>query len=330
MISLPDDLASTCSSVLILEDPIKFQYTDTHNAKIFDCLQQLRANAKETNCFQLVVFHCDDIKQTEKLIKDAKRNIDDLFPKIFPISLSTKQLKQIVQIYGKTDSSNFFEKITEDANTSSIGHPLKLALFLRLPLYEPTEFCYGPIAFVLNELKAIGKSQSKNERILFTTLVRFILPNREMTRTDLEAILDQAVSDTLKDDEDRENLTRECIQQLLQRYIEKTQDGKSYKLIHDVITRCILFTCMKFDIHRDLVFKECDPSLLLNCIRPKTLQERIVAVGDVIFCHKTLDIALPTILFPSLVESFVQRNQMITMLFNVRFLENTQFKKKMV
>ena len=109
-ISIPDDLASTCSTVLILEDPIKFQYTDLHNAEIFDCLLQLKANAEKTNCFQVVVFHCEDIEQTEILIKGAKRNMDDLFPKIFRISFSTYQLTEIVKINGKTVSLNSLKK----------------------------------------------------------------------------------------------------------------------------------------------------------------------------------------------------------------------------
>ena len=244
-----------------------------------------------------------------------------MLKEILKISFSTTQLKEFVKTNGRTVSTNSLEKLIED--TSSIGCPLKLALFPRHSLDEHTEFSNGPIVFVLTELKAMAKSQSINKHVLFTTLVRIILPNKEMTKTDLEAILDQVVSDNLKDDEDRENLTRECIPQLLQSYIEKTQDGKSYKMIHDVITRCILFTCMQFNIHRNLVFKECDPSLLLNCIRPKTFSERILASGDVIFIDKTFDIALPMELFSSLAESFVQ-----TMLQNARFLENTQFQYK--
>nr|XP_022300183.1 uncharacterized protein LOC111108520 [Crassostrea virginica] len=49
MIVIPEDLASTRSTVLILNDPIKTQYTDEHNHEILRVLQQLRANAEENN-----------------------------------------------------------------------------------------------------------------------------------------------------------------------------------------------------------------------------------------------------------------------------------------
>lgn len=109
---------------------------------------------------------------------------------------------------------------------------------------------------------------------------------------------------------------------------KKTWDGKSYRLIHDVITRCILFTALKYNIHRNLVYKECDPLLLLSSFRHKTISERVKYPGEFIFDNQTLDIGIPTESFPSLAKTFGQRNDMMTMLRNARLCEDQEFQNK--
>ena len=200
-----------------------------------------------------------------------------------------------------------------------MGQTLALTLFLKNPFYRHKDFLKDPITFVLEKLKEMATSETRNESLQFTTLIHLILGNTEITKSKVEAIVDKNVSDN----SDKETLTPECI---LQRYVEEAFDGKSY--IPDVITRCILYTALKYNIHRNLVYKECDPLFLLSCFRLKTLSERIKFPGEFIFDNQTLDIGMPTESFPLLAEIFGQRNDMMTILLNARLCENPEFQNE--
>lgn len=202
-----------------------------------------------------------------------------------------------------------------------MGQTLTLTLFLKTPFYRNKDFLEDPITFVLEKLKEMATSETMNERVQFTKLVYMILNNKEITKSEVEAIVNQDVSDNTE----KENLTTECI---LRRYVEETIDGKSYRLVHDVITRCILYTALKYNIHRNLVYKECDSLLLLSCFRHKTISERMISRGEFIFDNQTLDIRIRVESFPSLAETFLLQNEMMTMLGNARLFEDREFQNK--
>ena len=324
LISIPNDLASTCSTIFIVEDPFRPQYTDEHNAEIFECLFNLQANAKQNRNFLLILFHCDDMTVIEKVcLEPIGKKINELFPEtlVSRISFSREILTTIAQTIEENISTEVIRQIAENDTSSGMGHTLTLILFLKNPFYRHKDFLKDPITFVLEKLKEMAQSETMNERVQFTTLVHMILDNKEITKSEVEAMVDQDVSDN----SDKENLIPECI---LQRYTEETFDGKSYRLMHDVITRCILYTALKYNIHRNLVYKECDPLLLLSCFRHKTISERMKCPGEFIFDNQTLYIGIPTESFPSLAKIFGQRNDMMTMLRNARLCEDREFQNK--
>ena len=325
LISIPDDLASTFSTILIMEDPFRPQYTDEHSAEIFQCLLKLRANAKQNRNFLLILFHCDDMTVTEKVcLHPIGKKINQLFPKtlVRRISYSKEILTKIAQTKEENISTEFIRQIAENDTSSGMGHTLTLALFLKTPFYRHKDFLKDPITFVLEKLKDMATSETMNERVQFTTLVHLILDNKEITKSKVEAIVNQNVSDN----SDKENLIPECI---LQRYVEEALDGKSYRLMHDVITRCILYTALKYNIRRHLIYKECDPLLLLSSFRHKTINERVKHPWEFIFDNQTLDIGIPTESFPSMAKIFGQRNDMMTMLRNARLCEDREFQKEL-
>ena len=327
LISIPDDLASTCSTILILEDPFRPQYTDKHNAEIFECILKLRANAKQNRNFLLILFHCDDMNVIKKVCLDPiGKKINQLFPEtlVSRISFSKEILTIIAQTKKENISTEDIREIAKNDTSSGMGHTLTLALFLKTPFYEQKDFLKDPITFVLEKLKEMAKSETMNERVQFTTLVHMILDKENgITKSKVEAMVDQDVSEN----SEKETLARECI---LQRYVEETYDGKSSRLIHDVITRCILYTELKYNIHRNLVYRECDPLLLLSCFRHKTISERFIYPGEFIFDNQTLDIGIPTESFPWLAKTFRQRNDMMNMLRNARLCEDREFQNKWV
>ena len=324
LISIPDDIASTCSTILIVEDPFRPQYTDEHNAEIFECLLNLRANAKQNRNFLLILFHCDDMTVTEKVCLDPiGKKINQLFSEtlVRRISFSKEILTKISQTTDENISTEDIRQIAENETSSGMGQTLTLSLFLKNPFYRHKDFLKDPIRFVLENLKEMAKSETMNERVQFTKLVHMILHSKEIIKSEVGAMVDQDVSDN----SDEENLIPECI---LQRYAEETFDGKSYRLVHDVITRCILYTALKYNIHRNMVYKKCDPSLLLSCFRLKTLSERLIFPGEFIFDNHTLDIGMPAESFPLLAKTFGQRNDMMTILLNARLCEDREFQNE--
>ena len=307
---LPEDLESTRSTVLIMDNPIKIQYTDRHNAEIFDCLLKLRA--KKNNCFLLALFHCYETDKTVELFVDAKRKIVDLFPKIFLISFSNEKLAEIAK--KENISQVVIEEIAKDNIENIDMGPLSNT---RSKSNRPIFFeCLDdPLTIVLCELQKMVSSQNMNERVKFSLLLHMMLHNGEIPKTEV----DHALSGEMKENTNKEDLTRECIQQLLHSYIEETADGNAFKTIHDIITRCTLLIALKN--YGGSIFQKCDVSLLLDCIRTKTLNERITCCGLLVI-DKTLNIGIPTELFPSLAESCVQRNEMMPILNNVKLFED--------
>ena len=89
-----------------------------------------------------------------------------------------------------------------------------------------------------------------------------------------------------------------------------------------------LYTALKYNIHRKLVYKECDPLLLLSCFRLKTISERVKYPREFIFDNQTLDIGIPIESFPSLAKIFGQRNDMMTILQNARLCEDREFQNE--
>lgn len=303
---LPEDLESTRSTVFIMDNPVKSQYTDSHNTEIFDCLHKLRA--EKNNCFQLAVFHCYEIDKTIKLFVDAKRKIIDLFPKLFLVSFSKKEVEKIAkqEVIIKEIAMDNIEDI-------DMGLPSNTRSQSNRPIF--LKCLNDPITFVLGELKKMVSSKNINKRGQFNLLLDMMLQNGEISKIEV----DHALSGKMKENTNKE----ECIQHLLHSYIEETTDGKAFRTIHDIITRCTLLIAMGHG-YKDSIFQNCDGSLLLDCIRTKTSHERKTYRGMLVI-DKNLNIGIPTDMFPLLAEFCVQRNEMMPMLNNVKLFEDREF-----
>lgn len=59
-----------------------------------------------------------------------------------------------------------------------------------------------------------------------------------------------------------------CIEHLLDLFIEETADGRSYRILHDVITMCTFLAAL--ENHMTLLLTECNPILIFDCIRVKS------------------------------------------------------------
>lgn len=119
----------------------------------------------------------------------------------------------------------------------------------------------------------------------------------------------------------------ECIEKLLVLFIEETFDGRSFRILHDVITRCTFLSAM--GNYWTLLFKECDPVLIFECIRLKSgLSEKWLHSGEIVFDDKNLRIALPTEIFQMVARLLCQRSDMRSLIWNSRLYDNQIFQEE--
>lgn len=126
----------------------------------------------------------------------------------------------------------------------------------------------------------------------------------------------------LKKKMDVEGFIIGCIDQLLKIFLEETEDGQSYRILHDVITRCTFLIAM--ENHKTIVLSECNPILVFECLRLNIFGEKCKYFGELIYDYNNLKIGIPSELFKEMAELFFQR-EMRSVLQNSRFYEDKKF-----
>lgn len=102
---------------------------------------------------------------------------------------------------------------------------------------------------------------------------------------------------------------------------------RSYRILHDVITRCTFLGAM--ENHKTLLFRECDPILIFECIRLKSKGEKIRNSGQVFYDETYLNIALPTEIFQEVARLFCQRSEMQSLIWNSEYFQEEWNKAKL-
>lgn len=316
---IPTDSKSFLSTILILPDLIKPWYVDKHTNNIIEFLQKMRSDAEENKHFIIATFQCNDWDNIKSQWSKMDKDILSLFVKPFPVITKIERLREIA---GKTDiSEEVLRRICEV--DSSIGKPLKLALIMNYQAFKDDGYYINPVLFTMERLKALEESSNILERVKFKALVFIMLHGGEIAKRELEKDFDHALFNDLIETDNRKETIQKCIQQLINIYIKETSDKKSYKMVHDVITKCTFLAAAKN--HHDLLFTECFHFPLLECIRHKSGSERIFYFGKFIYDHENLQIGVPTHFYQMIAKMFVQRNNLMDMLHTVRFFEDKDF-----
>lgn len=123
-----------------------------------------------------------------------------------------------------------------------------------------------------------------------------VLHDGEIAKSELDHISHHALFVDMNEKMDIERSINRCIKLLLDLFIEETLDGRSYRILHDVITRCTFLAAM--ENHKTLLFTECDPTLIFECVRLKSTNEEIKYPGQIVYDDKNLQIGLPTEIYP--------------------------------
>lgn len=114
-----------------------------------------------------------------------------------------------------------------------------------------------------------------------------------------------------------------CIDQLLEIFLEETENGRSYRILHDVITRCTFIAA--FENNMTLMFKECDAILLFECLRLKSLYQILRFPEDIVYNYSNLNISISSKILEKISRLFFQRIEMRSVLRNSRIYEEEQF-----
>lgn len=142
-----------------------------------------------------------------------------------------------------------------------------MTLFLKNCEFKNYNYLSNPTMFVFDKLKTLEKSSE----LAFKIMVFFVFHVEEIAKTDLDDISQHALFADLKE-MDYEISIDGCIAHLLDLFIEETADGRSYRILHDVITRCTFLAAL--ENHMTLLLTECNPILIFDCIRVQSTVEK--------------------------------------------------------
>lgn len=109
-----------------------------------------------------------------------------------------------------------------------------------------------------------------------------------------------------------EGSINECVEQLRDLFIEETVDVRSYRVMHDVITKCTFLAAM--ENHMTLLLTKCNPILIFDCFRVK------LAYG-----LSDINIGIPTDLYPEIAKLGFQQTKIRNVLQNNKFYKDKIF-----
>lgn len=147
----------------------------------------------------------------------------------------------------------------------------------------------NPILFIANALKTLERSNKYYDVLMIIVM----LHGGKIAKKELlaDGISNHEVFADLNEKMDVEGSITGCIEQLLDIFLEKTEDGHSYRILHDVITRCTFIAA--FENHWTLLLKECDEILLFECLRLKSLYEICRFSAYIIYNYSNFKISIP-------------------------------------
>lgn len=312
------------STILIIHDPVKTCYTIEYSEEIISCLLRICKNARKNNSYILVIFYHDNFDSLYRQFGKMKTPFESLLKKnVFHIPNSEQTLKEIASSYTEEFSNDDIQNILKQG--SSVGQLIILTFYLKTSEFHHEQFLSNPIKSIVEALKTLERSAEIHDQSAFKLMVYVILHGGEITKCSLKDIAYHALFNDLREKMDGENTIKACIDKLLDLYIEESADGGSYRVLHDVITKCTFLTA--FENQMTLLFKECDIILLFDSIRVKSIVDKMKLQysGEIIYDYKSLKIAIPTEMYPAIARSSFEREEIIDVFRKIRLFEDEGF-----
>lgn len=319
--TISEDLESRHSTILVIHDPLKTWYTDRYTEEIISILSRICKSAKnkDNNFYIIAVFHCNDWNLLR--FGKQKETMETIFPKrqAYCGNKISAKLIEMAKDNKENISNEPFHR--EEKN---LGESLKMILFLKNLAFQQNVL-NNPIIVIIRALETLERSNKSHEQLAFKIMVIVMLHGGKITKRELLAddIPHHEVFADLKEKMDVEESIMGCIEQLLEIFLEETEDGRSYRIIHDVITRCTFIVAFKK--HRTLLFKKCDEILLFECLRLKSIRERVKFSEGIIYDNINLKIGIPSYLLKEMARLFFQRTEMRSVLQKSRLYDDRIF-----
>lgn len=174
--------------------------------------------------------------------------------------------------------------------------------------------------FIITKLKTLEMSPDIHNRSAFKLMVYVILHGGEIAKCKLKDIQHHALFDDFRERMDTEDIIIGCIDKLLDLYVEESADGRSYRVLHDVITNCTVIAA--FENHMKLLLTECDLILLFECIRLKSRTEKIHYARKIVYDYSNINIAIPSEWFPMIARFSSKRKEIMDVFKNIRLFED--------
>lgn len=309
---------SSQSTILLIPDLCRFCHTKQDARKV---LNYLHSSAKNSKTYTIATFRNTVYNSFSMETLEA---VKFLFPHRMLIKLPKDTLSEIVEKYHSDLPSEFLDDILQ--TKSVIGRPLTTILCIKNPAYRDRNFLDDPLSFIISELDKMRISKDKYSRMTFRVLVYIMLEGGTIGKKKLEDCTEHRVFAIKEEFPNKSKEIQGCVTRLLNGYLEETVDGTSYRILHDVITKCTFLVAMRMDY--GLLFRECDASLLVDCIRKKYKTEKITQPGTFTFDIPELKVGIPTESYRNIAKALKQRNEaMMIPLENLNWCKDDQFQK---
>ncbi|XP_055998084.1 uncharacterized protein LOC125683231 isoform X2 [Ostrea edulis] len=312
-------LKSTDPTILLIPDLCRSWHTEHHMADIINCVR----SGLSSNTYIIATIRNAVYQSCTEYIRSS---IDDLFTRRMLIKPSHRMLSKILDkynVHSTNPSRDYILKLN-----SVIGTPLIVTLCVKNPDYKSSSFLDDPLSFITSKLKKMNSSDDANDRLKFGILVYIVQEGETVEKNTLENCSDPSMFAFTGKNSNMFTTCNihGCITELLDDYLEETIDGKSYRIVHEVITRCIFLTAAEMDFPS--LIGKCDDFLLFDCIRLQSPMEREFFKKKFILDTRELKVGIPTESYQDLAKALRQRNDdVMSLVRKVNWFEKERFKK---
>lgn len=311
------DFESMQSSILVIHNPIKTWFTSEHTAEIMSCLLKICKNAKKNNYYIVSIFHCNDLESFKRLFRNYETLMEKLCPDKIRICTTNQKLTEMAK-NTEIDISN----LTLQISGASIGGPLIMTLYLKNREFQNQNYLSNPTMIIFKKLKSLEESTEIHDQFAFKVMIFVVLHDGEIAKSELDDVSRHSLFSSLNDKINIEESINECVKQLRDLFIEETVGGRSYRVLHDVITRCTFLAAM--ENYRTLLLTECNPVLIFDCIRAKSILQKF-KYGKLAYDISDINIGIPTEMYSEIAKLFFQRAEIRNVLQNSKLYEERRF-----
>lgn len=293
-------------------------YTN-HVDEIIGCLLEIYANAKINKSYIIAIFHYNDWNSFKSQIGDKIITMEYIFPHRESICNEIIKMTEMAKSKNK-DIYRIYVRINSDDR--DIGDPLMMTLFLKNSEFHNDNYLSNPTKFIFYKLKTLEKSSE----LAFKIMVFFVFHDEEIAKTDLDEIPQHALFADLMKIYDEGSIDG-SIEHLLGLFIEETADGRSYRILHDVITRCTFLAAL--ENHMTLLLAECNPILIFDCIRVQSTIEKYKP-EQLSYDFSSISVGISSKKYPEVARLIYQRTGMRGVLQNSRLHEDRKFQQEWI